>query len=373
MTFPRTDSTSYSANPPPKSRLQKRFSMELDVYKEWLGIPEGDRPPDHYTLLRVVQFEDDEEKIRRNYTKLNTHVRKYATGKYSQQSQDLLNELAKAMLCLTDPERKREYDVGLGREFDEPAGGERMRLGEVLVAEEQITNEQRKEAESFAAARGLMMRDAVVQMKLVDAETATRAFAAELGYSFIKLEDATPDDSVLDKVPRNLVKRHSFLPLFVDDDVLLVACVHEPTPELEEELRLRYGVPMRPVLATPLAINQGISRYFAPGMRDEAVTGDGAGKKADRKQKQKQQPKPRPARKTNSSDLGPEELHRRKMMGILIMCWAVIGSVLIDQFVVKPLYWGDIPPEGFFAFVPFWITPLVAPLVIIWVVKFYWK
>ena len=33
--------------------------MALDVYKEWLGIPQGDRPPDHYALLRVVKFEDD--------------------------------------------------------------------------------------------------------------------------------------------------------------------------------------------------------------------------------------------------------------------------------------------------------------------------
>ena len=75
--------------------------MALDVYKDWLGIPEGPRPPDHYSLLRLVQFEDAADKVRANYTKLNAHVRKYASGKYSAQSQELLNELARAMLCLT--------------------------------------------------------------------------------------------------------------------------------------------------------------------------------------------------------------------------------------------------------------------------------
>ena len=38
---------------------RKVFPVALDVYKEWLGIPEGPRPPDHYALLRLVQFEDD--------------------------------------------------------------------------------------------------------------------------------------------------------------------------------------------------------------------------------------------------------------------------------------------------------------------------
>jgi hypothetical protein len=86
----------------------------VDPYKEWLGIPDGPRPPDNYTMLRVVQFEDDTTKIRNNYKKLNAHVRKYATGQYSVLSQQVLNELAKAMLCLTDPERKREYDESQG-------------------------------------------------------------------------------------------------------------------------------------------------------------------------------------------------------------------------------------------------------------------
>ena len=56
--------------------------MAIDVYKEWLGIPEGPRPPDHYQLLRLVQFEDNVDKVRKNYKKLNGHVRKYATGQY---------------------------------------------------------------------------------------------------------------------------------------------------------------------------------------------------------------------------------------------------------------------------------------------------
>jgi hypothetical protein len=242
----------------------------MDFYKEWLGIPEGPRPPDHYELLRVRRFEDDADKIRAHYKKLNTHVRKYATGQYSVQSQELLNELAKAMLCLTDPERKREYDEGLGREFEvERDSYGRMPLLDVLVQHNDISRDQKKEVEEFAERRGLSIRDAVVQMKLVAPDMAARALARQLGFSFVDLDDMVPEDPALDLMPRSLVKKHTVMPLFIDDDRLMLACADEIEHELEDELRLRYGFPVRPVLATPRAINQAIAKYYAPGMRDE--------------------------------------------------------------------------------------------------------
>ena len=244
----------------------------MDFYKQWLGIPDGPRPPDHYELLRCQRFEDDLEKIRAHYKKLNTHVRKYATGQYSVPSQEMLNELAKAMLCLTDPERKREYDEGKGRDFApvKDAFG-RMPLLEVLVARSTISKSQKKEIEEFADKRGLSHRDAVVQMKLAPPDKAAQALAQQLGYSYVDLEDMLPEDSILDRVPRNLVKKHSFLPLFIDDDRLLVASVDELDHELEEELRMRYDVTPRAVIAQPRAIEQAISKYYAPGARDESI------------------------------------------------------------------------------------------------------
>ena len=342
----------------------------MDVYKEWLGIPDGDRPPDHYTLLRLVKFEDDIEKIRRNYTKLNGHVRKYATGRYSKESQVLLNELAKTMLCLTDPQRKQEYDTSIGRKAEEKLGAvKRKTLGEVLVAEGKSSDDQRKEAESFADARGLSMRDAVVQMKLVDAETATKAFAQELGYSYVDLADMIPDDSVLDKVPRNLVKRHSILPLFIDDGVLLVACVHDPTPDLEEELRLRYDVPVRPVMATPLAINQGISKFYAPGMRDEVA--DDVSLPKDKKTKTKAAKKTAAAKSANQpmSSLSPEEQRERKMRGILFLNLSIVFCVILDWFVIFKFVFN----EPMISWLPFCLTFIIPPVVAIWVFKFYLK
>jgi hypothetical protein len=346
--------------------------VEIDVYKEWLGIPDGPRPPDLYTLLRLVQFEDDVEKIRKNYKKLNGHVRKYATGRYSVISQDLLNEMAKGMLCLTDPERKRDYDEGMGREFpDEDSGPQPME--KILVQQKHITRDQMKEAVGFADQRGLSMRDAVVQMKLTDQEVATQALATELGLPYVDLEDMAPEFTVLSEVPQQLCNRNSILPLFIDDNQLLVACADELTHELEEELRLRLGVPMRRVLATPRSIKNGVSKYYmefeaAKAAAAEAQAADPKSKKKRTKQESGAPAKPtRKKAKNYFSDLSAEEQQKRKQLGTIAMLWAVIGSVLLDQYFVKP----NILEIN--ANLPSLATFIIPPVVIFYVLKVYWK
>lgn len=320
--------------------------MAIDVYKEWLGIPEGQRPPDHYQLLRLPQFEDDPEKVRKNYKKLNGHVRKYATGQYSNESQVLLNELAKAMLCLTDAEQKLEYDRSQGREIDDrDATTGRRPLTSYLQDQGVLSSDQVREVKSHAERTGLSVRDALVQLKLVESDVAARALAQEVGRAYVDLAEVLPDDSVLDQVPRTVVKRHSCLPLFVDHGCVLVACTDEPDSELEDEIRLRFNMPIRPVLATPLAINQAIAKYYAAGLRKEVA-------EPVRGSRGTASSKPKAA-------LTEDEKAQRKQLGILGMCWSVIGFVLLDTFFLYDFLYKKI---GLPEMIPFSGILLGAPL-----------
>jgi hypothetical protein len=324
---------------------------EIDVYKEWLGIPEGDRPPDYYTLLRLVMFEDDVEKIRGNYRKLNAHVRKYATGQYLVRSQELLNEMAKAMLCLTDPDGKHEYDVTLGREPSQSEDDGPKSTLQYLVSKNLIKRSQVAEIEHFAEARGLNHRDAVIQMKLVEPVDATRALAVELRLPYIDLEDMLPEDRVLDQIPRRVVKKHSCLPLFEDRGHLLVACIDEPSPALEDEIRLRCGIPMRAVLAMPRAVNQAIAKYYAPGMREESVVDESPSNGATKsgkpeKAKAEKKTTPAAAAKSKSAPLSAEEAQQRTAITAIVSCWATIGSSAALYFLNEqnlPMHYMPIP------------------------------
>ena len=66
------------------------------------------------------------------------------------------------------------------------------------------------------------------------------------------------------------------------------------------------------------------------------------------------------------SQLTPEEQSNRKQIGYLSMCWATIGSVILDQFVVFPHVWPTFPI--------FFLTPIfIVPLAVWFVMKVYWK
>ncbi|WP_417392309.1 hypothetical protein [Gimesia sp.] len=347
--------------------------MAIDVYKDWLGIPEGERPPHHYDLLRLVKFEDDEEKIRAHYKKLNAHVRKYASGKYSTESQELLNELAKAMLCLTDPERKHEYDESLGREFDEDEDTGPKSVEQILLEQGHIEKSQAAELKEFAEKRGLTTRDAAVQMRFVTGEVATQAMARSKGMPYIDLEDTIPESSILLQLPQHVAKRNTILPLFIDDDILLVACADQPTHELEDDLRMRYQVPSRWVLAMPRSINNGITKYYAAAEEQEdeepvaadAATDTGSKKAAKAAKPEKKVEKKKPQR--GGSQLTEEQLKEKKQLAFIFCGWAFCGAILIDQFILKSFVFPQTWPWHFM------LTTLVTPLIAIYLMTGMWK
>lgn len=83
---------------------------QFDPYHSWLGIPPRHQPPDHYRLLGVQTFETDLDVIANAAGRQMGHVRTYQTGQHSDLSQKILNEIAKAKVCLLNPDKKASYD-----------------------------------------------------------------------------------------------------------------------------------------------------------------------------------------------------------------------------------------------------------------------
>jgi hypothetical protein len=86
---------------------------KFDPYLHWLGIRDPQRPPNHYRLLGLEPFETDPEVILNAADRQMMHIRRFQGGKHSLESQQVLNELAAAKICLLDAEKKANYDASL--------------------------------------------------------------------------------------------------------------------------------------------------------------------------------------------------------------------------------------------------------------------
>jgi len=92
------------------------MSDVFDPHYKWLGIPPKDQPPDHYRLLGIEKFESDTEVISLATDQRMSFLRTFQTGEYSELSQQLLNEVTAAKLCLLKSDEKARYDATLRTE-----------------------------------------------------------------------------------------------------------------------------------------------------------------------------------------------------------------------------------------------------------------
>lgn len=89
------------------------MSDSFNGYHVWLGIPPQEQPPHHYRLLGISVFESDRDVIDHAADRQMAHVRTFQSGRHGPLSQQILNELSTARLCLLTADRKVAYDEQL--------------------------------------------------------------------------------------------------------------------------------------------------------------------------------------------------------------------------------------------------------------------
>lgn len=83
--------------------------MDHEPIRNWLQLPPGNWPPDHYTLLGLRPGEADAALIEQQVHERMQRVRSYQLT-HPELATEAMNCLARALVCLTDPAAKKAYD-----------------------------------------------------------------------------------------------------------------------------------------------------------------------------------------------------------------------------------------------------------------------
>ena len=153
----------------------------------------------------------------------------------------------------------------------------RRRLGQVLVDDGIITEEQLAEALTVqkAAAGRKRLGKVLEEMELVDEFDMAAALARQLGLQRAGLSDRpTPSPYVVDLVPRRIAEAHNLLPLEFDTEQgRLIIAMADPTNVLAmDDLRTVEGVRRISIMVAPESeIHRAMVRAYEQDTANRAV------------------------------------------------------------------------------------------------------
>ena len=143
-----------------------------------------------------------------------------------------------------------------------------------LIEEGLITPEQLAKARSEAAHAGETVRQSLLRLKLIEPEALAYWLSREFQIPKVELKSYLIDSQVLEIVPEALARKHKVIPLFKVGNTVTVATADPLDLIALDELRLRTGKGIEPVVATEEEILQAMEEYYGAKGRLEEIVAD---------------------------------------------------------------------------------------------------
>ncbi len=140
---------------------------------------------------------------------------------------------------------------------------EKLRLGDMLVAEGVITQEQLQSAINYQAENGGRLGTALVGLGFVSQDVIMAFVGTQLGIPHVNLEDygAIPG-TVLQAVPESLCVKQCLIPIAQHDNRLTIAMADPLNMMAVDDLKLSTGFDVETVISSENDIRAAIERYY---------------------------------------------------------------------------------------------------------------
>ena len=139
------------------------------------------------------------------------------------------------------------------------------RLGEILVKESLITDDQLKNALSEQKSNGNRLGAALVSLGYVADEDITGALSRHYGVPAINLAYYAVDPDVLKLIPQETAGRYQVVPLCRVGSTLTIAMVDPTNVFAMDDIKFMTGLDVEPVVSSELAIQGAIEKFYGGG------------------------------------------------------------------------------------------------------------
>jgi len=137
-----------------------------------------------------------------------------------------------------------------------------VRLGEILIKESLITQDQLQKALEFQRANGGKLGSCLTKMGFITDDDITGVLSRQYGVPSINLKYYEIDPNVIKLIPQDTALRYQVIPLSRVGSVLTIAMTDPTNVFAMDDIKFMTGFNVEPVVASESAIGEAISRFY---------------------------------------------------------------------------------------------------------------
>jgi type IV pilus assembly protein PilB len=139
----------------------------------------------------------------------------------------------------------------------------RRKLGELLIADGQLTEEQLNQALSYQHRHGGRLGAILLKMGFVTEEAMIKMLGSQMGIAHMEPSDVIIEQAVIKLVPEQMARRYQVLPVAKKDRVLTLAMADPLNVFAIDAVRQATGLEVQPVVSREQEVLKAINRYYS--------------------------------------------------------------------------------------------------------------
>jgi type IV pilus assembly protein PilB len=140
-----------------------------------------------------------------------------------------------------------------------------VRLGEILIKESLITQDQLQKALEFQRSNGGKLGSCLTKMGFITDDDITGVLSRQYGVPSINLKYYEIDPNVIKLIPQDTAMRYQVIPLSRVGSVLTIAMTDPTNVFAMDDIKFMTGFNVEPVVASESAIGEAITRFYGGG------------------------------------------------------------------------------------------------------------
>src|SRR5450759_611216 len=140
-----------------------------------------------------------------------------------------------------------------------------VRIGELLLKEKLITPEQLQQALTQQKSSGGKLGYNIATMGFVKDEQITALLSKQYGVPAINLAQFKIDLTIVKLVPTETARKYQIIPLSRSGSTLTIAMTDPTNVFAMDDIKFMTGYTVEPVVASEVAINDAIEKYYPSG------------------------------------------------------------------------------------------------------------